>query len=1079
MGGPRRKTLKVAFGILIALFLAFLLIAYLRYVDLKQAVLKRISTEMTVRLGQTVRIGDLSLRFPAAIRLEDIRIENPRGFPDDLLLQMRGFRLDLRIKPLLKRKFSFQSVTLVSPELTLIKNSKGQWNLSQELMDLFSEKSEKSAWKYQIDELRVESGKFVVDKDPKFRIERINLRVRDLSSRPGQQTSLKGDLVYGGNKVRIEGWISLYDKPNEVSLSISSEAFEFSPLAPFFERFKLDAKGIEAGGCCKVEGSIEKGLRLSSDIQIRKIRSSLLAREKKAHMRMVATFSHRHDSLAIHAASLLIEDLLSLSLTGNVTGVRQKPTYQAEIRIEKLDLSQLALRKDFRLGGILSSNRLMIAGRLEAKPPVVSGKFKVAGGQIEMPRGVMKGINADIDFSFDKEISTKVEVAGIALRAGEYVFKKPVQAKLSALLHGSPERVNYSFSFTFSPFEVSVKENETIHLESTQGMMKGSFDKNVLKGESSFDLRGIRYTNHEVKSLKSSSTIHYERDEVALQNFKLEADELKASIPSARIIPFEKRGYRLETKGLDLAYRDLKALFRKLDVHLVRREKTNGISGEVLFSEGDITFQGISCNRLSGNARLEGTSLSLLVSQAEAFGGKIRLVAQGRVSSPLFPVKLNLSLEDVDLGLLSKWGWISSRMPFEARGTVKRATFDGVLEARNSFQGQSLLEVEGISLLSAQKKRPLVTDARTHLLLEWLGKDLAFKGSASSGALAPQFSGLLRSFSDEKRQLQLKVSLKETKVADLRETLWDLLPDQLLYIRLKGSFASEASLDYGQGDLAVGGTVRLVDVAVEGENGEYAIGPIHGTLPISYRRRSGEKEGGALPFFEKSEFDRLFRSYSQKPTEKGFHKISIGQFRYGFHLLDGIHLWVEQKGHLLHIERFDANIFGGQLMGSAVVEFSDQIQYRAGFLIKGLSLSALCTSIPPIKGFLSGRLDGIASLKGDERGFAGLLGTGDFWTYDVRDEKRMISKEFLQRLGSQPMLEIYLRDRPFDKGTMSFYLKDGFLVFRELEISNRNFFGVKDLSVSVAPFNNRISFDHLLSTIAAAAERTQQRKERQ
>jgi hypothetical protein len=86
--------------------------------------------------------------------------------------------------------------------------------------------------------------------------------------------------------------------------------------------------------------------------------------------------------------------------------------------------------------------------------------------------------------------------------------------------------------------------------------------------------------------------------------------------------------------------------------------------------------------------------------------------------------------------------------------------------------------------------------------------------------------------------------------------------------------------------------------------------------------------------------------------------------RYGFQLFDHINLWIKPKGSYLNIERFSANIFGGKLYGSAVIDLSSEFQYRAGLLVKGLSLTKLCESIEPIKGYISGNADGIASLKG-------------------------------------------------------------------------------------------------------------------
>jgi hypothetical protein len=230
-----------------------------------------------------------------------------------------------------------------------------------------------------------------------------------------------------------------------------------------------------------------------------------------------------------------------------------------------------------------------------------------------------------------------------------------------------------------------------------------------------------------------------------------------------------------------------------------------------------------------------------------------------------------------------------------------------------------------------------------------------------------------------------------------------------------------------------------------------------------------------MPSFEKSQFDPLLHDYSREPTEVGFQRVTIGSLRYGFQLLDHIDLWIRPKGNYLNIERFSANIFAGKLYGSAVVDLSSGFQYRAGLLVKGLSLTKLCESIEPIKGFISGNADGIANLKGSGIRISQLIGMADFWTYRTSSEKTVVSKEFLQKIGGSS-LKGYLRNRQFNKGILDLYLKDGDLIFNELEISNRNILGITDLSVKVAPFSNRIPLDRLLWTIAESAERAKKTK---
>jgi hypothetical protein len=316
----------------------------------------------------------------------------------------------------------------------------------------------------------------------------------------------------------------------------------------------------------------------------------------------------------------------------------------------------------------------------------------------------------------------------------------------------------------------------------------------------------------------------------------------------------------------------------------------------------------------------------------------------------------------------------------------------------------------------------------------------------------------------------MRVIQPEIRLTDIRDAFWDVFPDSMLYAGLDGSVASDILVQYGPDTLKVSGNVICKALVLQGENGEYTIGPVNGTLPIAYSKSGEKKKVLDLPSFERPEFDNLRKYYSQIMPGKDFTRITIGSVNYGFKFLENVDIWIKQEGGLLNIGHFSGNIFGGKLNGSAVVDMSEGLNYRAGILLEELSLTKLCDSIEPIKGYISGKVNGIASLKGSGSGIAKLIGKADFWTYSTDDEKTKISKEFLRKVGG-PSIKAYLGDRKFSKGIMNLYLQKGFVIFRELEISNKNFFGIQDLSVKVAPFNNRIAIDHLMWAITEAAQR--------
>ncbi|MEW6444227.1 MAG: hypothetical protein AB1640_25055, partial [bacterium] len=335
------------------------------------------------------------------------------------------------------------------------------------------------------------------------------------------------------------------------------------------------------------------------------------------------------------------------------------------------------------------------------------------------------------------------------------------------------------------------------------------------------------------------------------------------------------------------------------------------------------------------------------------------------------------------------------------------------------------------------------------------------------------------SFAGPGRRISARAELAEVGLAEMREALWGALPDSLLYVELDGRLSSTLSLSWEPGSTAAGpgarvrGQLTARDVRIAGEYGEYAVGPINGTIPIALGPRdSGDPtRAPELAAFEPAEFERLRRQYVGSTADAlGPASLTVGEISYGFPLLQNLEAWLSAETGVMEIARFGADAFGGRLSGAAVVDASSDVQYNLGLLCEGVRLSEVCRRIAPIEGYLSGCVDGSARLRGTRGGLSGVVGRADFWTYSRKGEKTKISKRLLEKIASRSMKMVF-GDREFDRGIMSLYMKEGWLIFKELEISNRNLLGVTDLSVKVVPLNNRIAIDRLAGSITAAAQR--------
>jgi hypothetical protein len=499
------------------------------------------------------------------------------------------------------------------------------------------------------------------------------------------------------------------------------------------------------------------------------------------------------------------------------------------------------------------------------------------------------------------------------------------------------------------------------------------------------------------------------------------------------------------------------------------------ISGDFAFSTGKIMFYGIKSDLISGNGKFNEKDFYIDIPRAEVAGGGIKLIVKGKISGGPFPVKINAMAENIDIGSISTAARKISEIPYSTSGDINNAVFNGTVYSLDYLYGDALVKARRISVLKIGNKKNVVKDVNLNSEIKFNGKDFEFKADAGAGNISTHISGTVKRFREKDRFIKIKATLPEVKITDIRDSLWDTFPDSLLYAGLYGYISSDVSVDYNNNKFKINGKLKLTDFKLEGENHEYSAGPVNGTIPVSFDTADDKQKTIKIPSFELSEFDNLSNYYSQKNVTDDFSRITIGSFSYGFRLFENINIWINQKGNVLNIGRFSGNIFGGMLNGSAVIDISDGLYYRAGIILKGLSLTKLCEGIEPIKGYISGKVDGIANVKGSGTGISQLIGKADFWTYSTDNEKTKISREFLHKIGG-PSLKTYLGDRSFDKGIMSLYLQNGFVIFKELEISNRNFLGIKDLSIKVAPFNNKIAIDHLMWTITEAAQRAMGKK---
>lgn len=1068
-----KRLIKIISLVLLVLTICFVVLAYLKYQDFKKALILKMSDEATSFIGQKVEINDISFSA-AGINVYDISVKNPEGFISGKLLKIKKLHLNMRYKEFLSRKLHFKKIIVYSPELTLIRDQKGRFNISEKLRNFFKRKP---TINYQIDNLELKLGS--IDYDKLFKIEKIDVRIKNLSSNAGVKTSIKGSSSFAeDNKISFEGWAYLKDEPKRLNISVLSKDINLSLFKQIFNKYGINTENTKNSFYLNAWGDTTKGLNIKSDISIKKAGFAFFKRDTKEILLHIRAFLNIPENLlSIEDCSICSDQIAAATLKGEIKKREKDFVFAIWPKINKLDLSTFNFVKDALLNGIITSENLFIHGSIKKHFPEISGTVNLRDGVFKSKDVDIGGINAELIFLPGKNISARAETTVRISRLKGYQFNTTANANFIFKAKEDLRDIVFRSYINLLPVEIDIEKENKVQMESLALDVKGNFKEKKFSVEGLADIRNVQYKKYNIPQLHTEFIIENRGENIALKNLNIDGKDFKLTSELVTV-NFLEKGKKVEAtiraEKLNAYYPVKKAEIRDTSLHLDIRRISNLIEGTSNFSIGSLWFNGIHTGSIRGGGKFNNEIFSLEIPKAEVFHGNVRLKADGRISKSLYPLKIELCTEDIDLGKMSEETMKIIDLPYRVSGNLKRFIFDGILENAGVLEGRAKIEAEKIEVLD-KKTKSILKDISMIGDGEFKGEDISFIIEASEGRISADISGSVKKFFKKDRLFEIKITHPEIKLTDVRETLWEVFPDSFLYAELGGSFSSVFSIKYTASSLQVNGKLKLNNIVLEGENREYYVGPINGVIPIGYKKPR-VKAVKDTPLFERSEFNNLKKYFSRGIDDSTYSKITIGSLMYGFKLLDNITLWVKQESNIFNVERFSADVFGGKMYGTAVFDISNGYNYKVGSILKGLRLSTLCEEITPIRGYLSGMVDGFIHLKGTNGGISTILGKTNFWTYSAKGESTKLSREFLKKVGGQS-IKTYLGDRNFNKGFMDLYVQNGFLIFHELEISNKNFFGFTDLLIKVAPFNNRIAIDDLMWTITEAANRVRKEKD--
>lgn len=1062
-----RRACKILSAFLGSFIILLTILAYSQYLTLKKTLIAEISDKATTLIGQKVEIGDMFFDPAAGITIADITIRNPDGFMQGNILRVSKIRIDMRFRELFMSRFSFRNIEVDAPELSVM-TEHGKLNISDKFREFFLKKG---TAEYLIDEFSIKNASFSFNNEPLYRVKDMNLSIHNLSSAQGTKTSFKASLAFWeSNKMTVEGWAYLKDKVQKFSISAIAGDINLLLLRERIAKFGMDLDKSRANVSFQAEGDTDQGIRLRTEALL-KSRGIFIFKKDAMNSISLCTEAFldiKKDVLTISKAIFTTGDSSSIQAKGIIQGLSRTPSYAAEFRVNRLDLSSFNLMKGLKAGGIITSDLIQVKGTLSSALPQATGTITISNGALSLDKADIQGLNGKIAFASERDLSVTLGVSARILKAGDAIFSRPVAMTLAAEGKGKPEKIMLKSELSLSEINMQLKGKD-VRAGHLKAAYDGTLQGKVVSGKASLKGKDLAYDRYKAKDFRTDLAVDYDSRNITIKNVEAVSDIFSAEGEKISIIlPQAREKIIMEAKNLSASYPEKKAALKGLDCTVSMTGRDSGLSGDLAFTAQQVSFQDISSGPIIGKGSIAKDEFIIDIPSAKVFEGSVRIFAKGKSADSPFPIALTLLSENINLGPVSNAAKSFFKTPYAASGSAQLLSFEGTISSSENITGMASVRGKKISITNA-KNRALLKDSTVNADIVLRGKNMDIKADASVAGLALALSGTADRFLEKDRALRMSLLIPEVKVEEIRTAFWDIVPDRLLYAGLNGSIALNLLTTYSSGALSADGTVHLRDIAMEGENNEYALGPVNGMVPIHFNSAADERNSLSISSFERADFEDHKKAYAETKHLVG-NEIKIGSVRYGFRLLEDISLRVEQKGSSLKINRFSAKMFGGKVNGTGFVDLFDGLSYRAGVITDGVSLTQLCEDIPPIKGYISGKIDGIAAIKGSGAGLTNITGKADFWTYSAQGEKTRISKEFLEKIGG-PQVRAYLGERRFSKGIMGLYIQNGFFIFRELEISNKNLLGITDLSVKVAPLNNRIAIDHLMWTITEAAQR--------
>ncbi|MRR33581.1 hypothetical protein EG829_02635 [bacterium] len=513
----------------------------------------------------------------------------------------------------------------------------------------------------------------------------------------------------------------------------------------------------------------------------------------------------------------------------------------------------------------------------------------------------------------------------------------------------------------------------------------------------------------------------------------------------------------------------LAGLAGDMDCRYVSSAAERRLEGVASVTVGSLTYRERKVASLAGRIVFGGRDATARV-RGESLGGSLDASITASPFSSGKETSFSLKLREQHLERLSTL--LSEKNGPQFSGGRADVFLEGSYSRTAGILGRISLTGSDLALRGTGN-RTLITGVGINLDSRVTGKDLNLREVvlSRSGGPALRLSGEVKRFAYADRSGGFTFVMAATPLNSLLDAFANTLPRNLQDAVGEGTCALEGKAEVKGRNLQLQGNVALDVASLEMPSQKVLVTGINGRVPFATAFPSQEPERKASSqSFSRENYSKLLQALGRSAGTGS--PLRIGKARFGALEVGAMSFFITAHRGLLEIAPLRVSLYDGSITGNGFIQYGNGFRYGADFLLHDLSLRQFCDTFPKIKGYMSGRVDGVISLLNVQGGLGGMAGYVNLWTRSGKGEKMLVSKEFLQKLAGKKLQGfLFQNDRAYDNGEIIALLQNGFLTFERLDISHTNFLGMKDLSVSVAPVQNRIAIGHLLESVREAAAR--------